>query len=120
MVAETASRVAALGLTLTLTDAALSLLCATGFALDQGARQLRRSVISLLEDPLADALLTGRAAAGDDVVVDARGGEMVLLVSGDARAGPSVQSAGQGVEVEGFPAPVDVVDAPVVPVSASA
>lgn len=126
MVAETAARVAALGLTLTLTSAALTLLCATGFAPDQGARQLRRSVVNLLEDPLADALLTGRAAAGDDVVMDARGGEMVLLIRGVASAGKrgkarvSVASAGQGVEVEGFPAPVDVVGAPVLPVSASA
>ena len=49
-----------------------------GFDPAYGARPLRRQISALLEDPAADAILTGRAAPGDRLIATACGGEIVL------------------------------------------
>ena len=47
-----------------------------------GARPLRRTIASELEDPLADALLSGALHQGDSVTAVASGGALVLEKSG--------------------------------------
>lgn len=52
------------------TDAALDLLAERGYDPEMGARPLRRVIQQKVEDPLADALLSGRFHAGDSILVD--------------------------------------------------
>ena len=66
------------GVELRVTDEALDLLAERGFDPAYGARPLRRQISALLEDPAADAILTGRAAPGDRLIATACGGEIVL------------------------------------------
>ncbi len=62
-----------------MTDAATEALAEEGYDPVFGARPLKRLLSSgAIADPLALALLEGRFAEGDTVVVDAEGGEVVL------------------------------------------
>jgi ATP-dependent Clp protease ATP-binding subunit ClpB len=63
---------------LLLSPAALMHLAHEGSDVSFGARPLRRAVRQLLENPLAQALLSGQFVAGNTVAVDVRGGELVL------------------------------------------
>ena len=61
-----------------LTDTARTLLGNLGYDPTYGARPLKRVIQKRLVDRLALAILEGRFAAGDTVVVDAADGELVL------------------------------------------
>ena len=71
-------RMRALGVQLEVTDAALDLLAERGFDPTYGARPLRRCICTQLEDPAAEALLSGRAGPGDRLIADAKDGKLVL------------------------------------------
>ncbi|MGD9796553.1 MAG: AAA family ATPase, partial [Acidimicrobiia bacterium] len=71
-------RVAARRLTLEVTDAARALLAERGYDPVFGARPLKRLLQQEIGDRLALALLEGRYAEGERVVVDAKDGEIVL------------------------------------------
>ncbi len=58
---------------LEVSDAALDLLGEAGFDPVYGARPLKRAIQRQLENPLANALLSGRYAPGDTIKVDADG-----------------------------------------------
>ena len=75
MVQTVALRAAALGVHLTVTPEAVARLAEAGYDPDYGARPLRRTVQTQLEDPLAEALLTGELSSGGEVeaVVDETG-----------------------------------------------
>ncbi|HEY7357053.1 MAG TPA: hypothetical protein VH590_11325, partial [Ktedonobacterales bacterium] len=55
---------------LDLADAAKDLIAARGYDPDFGARPLRRTLQSMLQDPLAEGLLKGEFQPGDRVLVD--------------------------------------------------
>ncbi len=63
---------------LVMSPAALMHLAHEGSDVAFGARPLRRAVRQLLENPLAQALLSGQFVPGNTVAVDVRGGELVL------------------------------------------
>ena len=71
-------RMRALGVQLAVTDAALDLLAERGFDPTYGARPLRRCICTQLEDPAAEALLSGRTGPGDRLIADAKDGKLVL------------------------------------------
>ena len=71
-------RMAALDITLEVTDGALDALAELGFDPEYGARPLRRAVRAKAEDPAAEAILRGELAAGDRCRLTARGAELVL------------------------------------------
>lgn len=71
-------RMRALGVQLEVTDAALDLLAELGFDPTYGARPLRRCICTQLEDPAAEALLSGRTGPGDRLIADAKDGKLVL------------------------------------------
>ena len=75
MVQTVALRAAALGVHLTVTPEAVAKLAEAGYDPDYGARPLRRTVQTQLEDPLAEALLTGELSSGGEAeaVVDETG-----------------------------------------------
>ena len=78
MVRSVALRAAALGVNLTVTDEALDALAAAGYDADYGARPLRRTVQTRLEDPLAEALLTGAVAPGGEAEAVVENGRVVV------------------------------------------
>jgi ATP-dependent Clp protease ATP-binding subunit ClpA len=69
-------RLAQLELKLEVADSAMSEVATAGFDPVYGARPLKRSIQSQLEDPLAKAILEGRFVAGDTIRVACEGGIM--------------------------------------------
>lgn len=63
---------------LRLTDAAKELLAKEGFDPVFGARPLKRAIQRLVQDPLALKILEGQFAEGDQITVDAEGGQIVF------------------------------------------
>ena len=84
--ARVVERVAGRGVQLEITPAARELLGNMGYDPTYGARPLRRVIQKQLVDKLALALLEGRFHAGDGVVADASGGEVVLSAATAASA----------------------------------
>ena len=78
MVANLSQRVAELGVTMEIDDAALQLLVEKGFDPAYGARPLRRVIQTYIEDVAATAYLEGNYREGDIMLVTARDGEIVL------------------------------------------
>jgi ATP-dependent Clp protease ATP-binding subunit ClpC len=81
------------GLTLQLTEAAKSLLAERGYDAHSGARQLRREIQILIEDPLSEQILAGTYHPGTSVLVDRSGDDLVFSPD----TSPS-SSAGDGSE----------------------
>ncbi|WP_271680127.1 ATP-dependent chaperone ClpB [Thermomonas mangrovi] len=71
-------RLAERGIRIALTDQAYDLLGNVGFDPVYGARPLKRAIQQQLENPLAQAILSGRFGNGDVVQVDAEGGKLVF------------------------------------------
>ena len=70
MLREVFSRINEKGIKLTVTDAFKERLVEEGYNPSYGARPLRRAVMRLLEDSLAEEVLSGRIKDGDTAVVD--------------------------------------------------
>ena len=73
-------RVKRLGITLDITEEAVSLVAREGRDPKYGARPLARAVVRLLEDPLARELLTGQIKEGDRVTAEVCGDRCVFRV----------------------------------------
>ncbi|MBN8265076.1 MAG: ATP-dependent chaperone ClpB [Xanthomonadales bacterium] len=71
-------RLAERGIRIELSDKAFDLLGNVGFDPVYGARPLKRAIQQQLENPLAQAILSGRFGSGDVVQVDAAGGKLVF------------------------------------------
>jgi ATP-dependent Clp protease ATP-binding subunit ClpC len=88
MIAKTQQRISARSIDLQITDAARSLLVERGYDPVYGARPLRRTIQSMLDDMLAESILRGAFIASDTVVVDVEDGKLVTrvmaLVGGDS------------------------------------
>jgi len=69
-------RLAAMEMTLEVSDAALSEVASAGFDPVFGARPLKRAIQAQIENPLAKAILEGRFAAKDTIRLDCVGGVM--------------------------------------------
>ncbi len=82
MVKAVTARLAALGVSLAVTDEALALLAEHGCDSANGARPLRRTIAAELEDRCADALLTGEIRRGSAVTACAEEGKIVLKPAG--------------------------------------
>lgn len=80
LLAEVVDRVAQRGVTLRVAAEVAELVCAQGASVDQGARQLRRTITSLLEDPLTDRLLREEEGTVAAVSADVADGGVVLSV----------------------------------------
>jgi ATP-dependent Clp protease ATP-binding subunit ClpA len=78
LVNELTAQLAAKGVTLELTDAAVALLAERGYDPDLGARPLARVLDETLKQPLTREILFGRLEGGGHVAADAEGGEIVL------------------------------------------
>jgi ATP-dependent Clp protease ATP-binding subunit ClpC len=77
-VQKVASRLEDSAIVLTTTPQSVDLLAELGYDPEMGARPLKRIIQQKVEDPLSDALLSGRFDDGDTVVVDVEEGEIIL------------------------------------------
>ncbi len=73
-----AQRVEAMGIGLEVSEEAVALLADKGFDPVYGARPLRRCIQSMLEDRIAEMLLSGQLAEGDRASVGVRDGEICV------------------------------------------
>ena len=80
MIEKTRQRMAEQSISLQVSDATCCMLVEHGYDPAYGARPLRRTVQSMLDDMLAEALLRGDCKAGDTVVVDVEDGKLVVQV----------------------------------------
>ena len=96
MLREVFSRIGEKGITLTVSDAFKERLVEEGFNPAYGARPLRRAVMRLLEDSLAEEVLSGRIKDGDCVEVDVDADKKVVVrhQTTSATATPELASAG--------------------------
>ena len=96
MLKEVFGRMGEKGITLTVSDAFKERLVEEGYTPAYGARPLRRAVMRLLEDSLAEEVLSGRIKDGDHAEVDVdENKKVVVRHMGRAEATP--QLAGVGV-----------------------
>ncbi|PZD70835.1 ATP-dependent Clp protease ATP-binding subunit ClpC [Acaryochloris thomasi RCC1774] len=85
---EVFARVAERRIAVEVTDLFKERLVETGYDPEMGARPLRRAITRLLEDCLAEEILTGRVKTGDAVIVDVNGaGQTQVLIKQVERSG---------------------------------
>ncbi|WP_187648513.1 ATP-dependent Clp protease ATP-binding subunit [Nitrosophilus labii] len=65
-----------------LTESAKKIVAKAGFDPVYGARPLKRALYELVEDRLAELILEDKVKDGDDVVFDADGDEVIVIVNG--------------------------------------
>jgi len=78
MLGQVSKQLGEKGVKLEVTDAAKDLLGEKGYDEVFGARPLRRVIQDMVEDKLSEDFLRGKFQAGDTVVVDVEGGEVVV------------------------------------------
>jgi ATP-dependent Clp protease ATP-binding subunit ClpC len=84
MLKEVFSRMEEKGIHLSVTDAFKERLVEEGYNPSYGARPLRRAVMRLLEDSLAEEFLSGRIGEGDSAVVDVNADKQVVIRKGNS------------------------------------
>jgi len=85
MLNEVFSRLTEKGITLEVTDRFKERLVDEGYNPSYGARPLRRAIMRLLEDSLAEEILSGRIKEGDIAIVDVDEGGQVKVSPGEKR-----------------------------------
>jgi len=80
MLREVFGRMADKGIHLSVTNAFKERLVEEGYNPSYGARPLRRAVMRLLEDSLAEEFLSGRIGEGDSAVVDINEAKQVVIL----------------------------------------
>jgi ATP-dependent Clp protease ATP-binding subunit ClpC len=83
LLAEVCRRLTEQGITLEVTERFKDRLVEEGYNPSYGARPLRRAISRLLEDCLAEAILSDRVKNGDTVVVDVGDEGQILVLQGD-------------------------------------
>ena len=68
---EVADRAKSLGINLDFSDPAIDLVSKKGYSRENGARNLRRTVVVMVEDKLSSMILEGKIKPGDSVTVTA-------------------------------------------------
>ncbi|MET7288090.1 ATP-dependent Clp protease ATP-binding subunit [Streptomyces sp. NPDC005573] len=80
LLAQSRRRVEAQGMKLEVTEAAKKLLIAHGHQPEFGARPLRRTIQTELDNRIAELLLSGQAEAGDTIVADVKDDSLHVMV----------------------------------------
>ena len=73
------ARIDAIGITMTVEDSAIDLLSEQGYDPVYGARPLRRTIQSKVEDTVAEKLLEGKVKEGDTIKVAAKDNEIEIV-----------------------------------------
>ena len=90
MVAQTQQRLSEQSITIKVTESARALLVKRGYNPEYGARPLRRTVQTMLEDMLAEAILQDTIVSGDTVILDVNAARDALTMQPLALATSSV------------------------------
>ncbi len=85
MVREVGLRLTEQGITLSVTERFKDLVVQQGYSPSYGARSLRRTIMRLLEDSLAEAMLSGQINNGDTALVDVDDHGEVRVVKSEQR-----------------------------------
>ncbi|MFB2769223.1 ATP-dependent Clp protease ATP-binding subunit [Pelatocladus sp. BLCC-F211] len=85
MLKEVASRLTEKGITLEVSDRFKDRVLQEGYNPSYGARPLRRAIVRLLEDSLAEALLSGQIGEGDTAIVDVDDDGQVTINKSETR-----------------------------------
>ncbi|MBW0174937.1 MAG: ATP-dependent Clp protease ATP-binding subunit [Vulcanococcus sp.] len=93
MLKEVFGRMAEKGIHLSVTESFKERLVEEGYNPSYGARPLRRAVMRLLEDSLAEEFLSGRIGEGDSAVVDVNEDKQVVIRKQGAMAMPALAGA---------------------------
>jgi ATP-dependent Clp protease ATP-binding subunit ClpC len=88
------------GLGFELTMEAKGLLAERGWDPQMGARPLRRAIQRLIEQPLSEKILAKEYDAGQTILIDGEGGEIVFKVIPALEETPPVELAGSGSGTE--------------------
>ncbi|MCT0200570.1 ATP-dependent Clp protease ATP-binding subunit [Synechococcus sp. CS-1325] len=94
MLREVFGRIREKGIELSVTEAFKERLVEEGYNPSYGARPLRRAVMRLLEDSLAEEFLSGRIKDGDAAIVDIDDDKQVVIRSSSASITPEPALAG--------------------------
>jgi len=95
MLKEVFARMREKGIDMSVTEAFKERLVEEGYNPSYGARPLRRAVMRLLEDSLAEEFLSGRIGEGDSALVDIDDNKQVVIrKQGVLPALPELASAG--------------------------
>ena len=78
---EIAKKVIERDITITMSDAARTLIAQAGFDPVYGARPLKRALYEIIEDRLADLILSGEVQEGNTVAFDAQNDEITVAIS---------------------------------------
>ena len=76
-------RLSELGITISLSPEALTLITEAGYDPEAGARHIRRTIRRLLEDPLTDAILRQEFSSGDSVIAVREENRILFRISED-------------------------------------
>ncbi len=79
---EVTQRANSLGISLDFSDSAVKFISDKGYSIQYGARNLRRTVVTEVEDRLAAMILEGRIKSGDRVNIAAGDGDLTITVKG--------------------------------------
>lgn len=85
MLSDVFKRLQEQGITLEVTERFKDRLVEEGYNPSYGARPLRRAIMRLLEDSLAEEILSGRVQNGDTAVMDVDGDGQVKVLQGEKR-----------------------------------
>jgi ATP-dependent Clp protease ATP-binding subunit ClpC len=91
-------RIADQHLTIEVDDAARQRIAEEGYDPEFGARPLRRAIMTLLEDPLSERLLSGEVAAGDTIRITTEDGDVALHVQERAAKPAAAEEVAQPTE----------------------
>ncbi len=94
MLKEVFTRMKEKGIHLSVTEGFKERLVEEGYNPSYGARPLRRAVMRLLEDSLAEEFLAGRLKDGDAAVVDVNDDKQVVIRPGSAAVEPQLVGSG--------------------------
>ncbi|KAL9270011.1 ATP-dependent Clp protease ATP-binding subunit ClpA homolog CD4A, chloroplastic-like protein [Drosera capensis] len=88
MLNEVFDRLKVKGIDLQVTEKFVDLVSKEGYQPDYGARPLRRAIVRLLEDSLAEKMLGGEIKEGDSVIVDTDEDGKVIVLNGKSGGSP--------------------------------
>lgn len=97
MLRDVLARAAEKGIRIDLTDAFKDRLVDEGYNPAYGARPLRRAIMRLLEDALAERMLAGDIAEGDAVIMDVDEQGQVTVLNGDRKHTASIDTMPAGI-----------------------
>lgn len=97
MLREVFSRAEEKGIKIDVTERFKDRLVDEGYNPSYGARPLRRAIMRLLEDSMAERMLAGDIKEGDSVILDVDGDGQITVLNGDKKMVQNISSTPAGI-----------------------